>query len=264
VTGVGHIISRNRFYNAPANAVYYSGNNHLIEYNEIYNVCNETSDCGALYSGRDWTYQGNVIQYNYLHDINPTNGAAADPGVIGVYLDDCISGVKVHGNCFDRVYWGIEIAGGRDNTISNNCFVDCSYSCVNIENRGASWFSASGLTTLSNLLVAMPYNTAPWSNSYPQLLTYLTNNPTLPEHNAVQMNIGYGPTQLLTNRLPLSAAVTIANNFTNGDPLFVNYATNNFQLQAGSPALNMGFEQIPFDQIGPVKPLRASNLRLMH
>ena len=29
----------------------------------------QASDCGAIYSGRDWSWRGNVIRNNYIHDI---------------------------------------------------------------------------------------------------------------------------------------------------------------------------------------------------
>ncbi len=50
-------------------AIGWSGNENIIEFNEIYNVVLETNDAGAIYSGRDPSMQGNVIRYNYFHDI---------------------------------------------------------------------------------------------------------------------------------------------------------------------------------------------------
>jgi len=29
----------------------------------------EVDDAGSVYSGRDWTYRGNVIRYNFFHHI---------------------------------------------------------------------------------------------------------------------------------------------------------------------------------------------------
>jgi len=44
-----------------------------------------------------------------------------------------------------------------------------------------------------------------------------------------------------------------------GDPMFVDAAAGDFRLQEGSPALDLGFEPIPVDQIGPYEDeLRAS------
>ena len=39
ISGVGQIVSHNDMHDAPDGAIWYFGNNHLIEYNDIYNVC---------------------------------------------------------------------------------------------------------------------------------------------------------------------------------------------------------------------------------
>ncbi len=44
--------------------------------------------------------------------------------------------------------------------------------------------------------------------------------------------------------------VEIADNLTDVDPLFVNPAGLDFRLRPNSPALQLGFQPIPFDRIG--------------
>ena len=58
-------------------AIVFGGNEHLIEFNEIHDVCHESNDAGAIYGGRDWTMRGTVIRYNYFHDISGFEGADA-------------------------------------------------------------------------------------------------------------------------------------------------------------------------------------------
>ena len=65
--GVGNRAAHNLIHDAPHLAIAFGGNDHVIEYNEIYNVCAESNDAGAMYAGRDWTMRGHVIRYNYLH-----------------------------------------------------------------------------------------------------------------------------------------------------------------------------------------------------
>ena len=41
-----------------------------------------------------------------------------------IYLDDCMSGVKIYGNVFYKVKNSIFVGGGRDYIIENNIIVD--------------------------------------------------------------------------------------------------------------------------------------------
>ncbi|MDQ2862938.1 MAG: right-handed parallel beta-helix repeat-containing protein, partial [Bacteroidota bacterium] len=99
LNGVGNRATHNRIAHLPHMAIYFKGNDHLMEYNEIFDVCYESNDAGAIYAGRNWTMRGNTFRYNYLHDISGFEGK----GCVGVYLDDAFSGVDVIGNVFDKV-----------------------------------------------------------------------------------------------------------------------------------------------------------------
>ena len=70
ISGVGNILSHNYIHDAPNAAVFFSGNDHLLEYNEVRNIAQETGDVGAFYAGRDWTMRGHVIRYNYFHHLS--------------------------------------------------------------------------------------------------------------------------------------------------------------------------------------------------
>ena len=98
IDGVGSRVANNLIENHPHCAILYGGNDHVIEYNEIHHVALETGDVGAIYSGRDYTYRGNVIRFNYIHD---TGGVGM--GSMGVYMDDCVSGTLIYGNIFSKV-----------------------------------------------------------------------------------------------------------------------------------------------------------------
>ena len=135
VNGCGVTLRRNRMHDAPHSAVLYGGNEHLFEYNEVYRVLLETGDAGAYYTGRDWTTQGNVLRYNYTHDL----GAEGLPGsTMGFYFDDCDSGDEVYGNVFHNVARGIMVGGGRDHPIRNNVFSKCQIG-LSIDCRGMTW-----------------------------------------------------------------------------------------------------------------------------
>jgi hypothetical protein len=94
--GVGNRATHNLIHDAPHMGMGFGGNDHLIEFNEIYNVCFESNDAGAIYTGRNWTMRGNVIRNNYLHDIS----GFQDKGCVGVYLDDMFASADIVSNVF--------------------------------------------------------------------------------------------------------------------------------------------------------------------
>ena len=71
ITSGGNKIRHNLIHDGPHTAIQLSGNDHLIELNEIYDVCGETGDVGAFYMGRDWTQRGTLIRHNYLFPPHP-------------------------------------------------------------------------------------------------------------------------------------------------------------------------------------------------
>ncbi len=82
--GCGVTVRGNNISSVPMQAIRAWGNNHLIEYNEIYDVLTEDADCGAIYWGGSSIYQGTVVRYNYIHD---TVGTVSG-GQVGIYWDD--------------------------------------------------------------------------------------------------------------------------------------------------------------------------------
>ena len=70
---VGSKVSHNEIHDAPHFAIRYEGNDMLFEYNDIYDVCQDTSDTGAIYTGRRYDTRGNIIRYNYFHDLINNN-----------------------------------------------------------------------------------------------------------------------------------------------------------------------------------------------
>ncbi len=109
--GAVAITGHNRLHDSPTGAISYGGNEHCIELNEIFGVCIHYSDVGVIYTGRDWASRGNVVRWNYIHDV--TN--VAGHGSSAIYLDDCDSGDTVVGNIvYGGVGRGILLGGGRD------------------------------------------------------------------------------------------------------------------------------------------------------
>ena len=188
--GVGNRISHNLIHDAPHEGIHLSGNDHLIEYNEIHDVCQETGDAGAIHTGRDYTWRGNVIRYNYFHHLK-------GPGLHGVtatYLDDFASGFKVYGNIYYKTTRGVLIGGGRDNVVENNIFVDCHPSIV-LDARGLGWASNyfdGTITTLFDRLKQVNAFEPPYIKKYPNLKALKEGNPAVPANNKILHNISCG------------------------------------------------------------------------
>ena len=235
LNGVGNCAKNNEIYNAPHIGIFFSGNNHLIEYNNIHHVVQKSNDAGAIYTGRDWTARGNIIRFNYLHDIvgYKNNGAK------GIYLDDEASGTLVSGNIFDNVKNATFIGGGKNNIVENNLFINSEPS-IHIDSRGSGW-AKHMYNQLFNKLNSVPYSSGIWKEKYPKLQNILEENTRLPVGNIVNNNIFYDPKwDHISSKARIYIKMKNNHFFVNEKP------TLNYQLKS---KVN-GFQDIPFKRIG--------------
>ncbi len=190
VYGVGNRVANCVIHDAPHQAIGFGGNNNLFEYNEIYRVCTESNDAGAIYSGRDWTMLDNVVRYNYFHDIR----GFENKGCVGVYLDDFFSGTTVYGNVFKNVSRAAMVGGGNYNTIENNLFIDCN-PCIHLDARGEGWAKNYFDGTYPDLvpkMQAVNYRSKYYAK-YKWLQTAMDEpNPGHPRGNRFNRNVGIG------------------------------------------------------------------------
>ncbi|MCC6444794.1 MAG: right-handed parallel beta-helix repeat-containing protein [Armatimonadetes bacterium] len=256
MTGVGCRASHNLIHHAPHVAIGFNGQEHLIEYNEIHNVVEHANDAGAIYTQpgleEDWTMQGNIIRYNYLHHIYGFEGK----GCVGVYLDDCFSSMHCYGNLFYRVPAAAFIGGGRDSLVENNLFIDCD-PAIHVDARGMGW-AAHIEPYLRRTLEELPYRQPPWSERYPRLLSLLQDEPMAPKGNLFARNICWGGRwDAIEDRA--RPYVRFEDNLIGQDPRFIDAKKLDFRLRADSPARKIGFKPIPFRKIGLYRDaLRAS------
>jgi hypothetical protein len=252
--GVGIRIAHNLIHDHPHAGILFTGNDHVIEYNEIHHVALETGDVGAIYIGRDWTFLGNVIRHNYIHDVG-----GVGMGSMGVYIDDGAGGMTIYGNVFRNVQRAAFIGGGRHNTIENNLFIDCR-PAVQIDGRGLDkspiWHDMVH-KTMKQSLEDMNYTEPPFRARFPELLEltdYLKGDKGVPpEGNIVCRNICVGGKWLEIGWHATAEMVQIRDNLVDQDPLFVDAAKGNYQLRDDSPAFKLGFKRIPVEQIGLMK-----------
>ncbi len=246
IKGVGNRVAHNHIHDGPHSAIILSGNDHIVEYNDIHDVCFETGDVGAFYSGRDWTARGNVIRYNYFHDIR----GPGLHGAMGVYLDDAASGFNIVGNIFKNIDRAIFVGGGRDNLIDNNIFVD-SDSAIHVDARGVTWMNKSVTKggVLHNRLDEMPYKQAVWSKRYPKLRNILNEEPTLPLGNVINRNIIIGGKGITRDKEAVKL-ISLKNNIVEKKLRTGDSLTANFVFESNVLKLNPEFQQIPFKNIG--------------
>jgi len=246
LSGVGNQLLRNTIYNGPHAAIVYTGNNHIISDNEIYNVVTETSDSGAIYTGRDWTTRGTVIQDNFIHNI----GSAAQPlATMGIYLDDEACGAVIRRNVFSEVNQAVFIGGGRNNLVYDNLFSNLS-PAIYIDSRGLSWQNALVVDptgVFQTELAAVNYTQPPYSTSYPPLPVILSDSLGAPVGNILSQNIVIDgtTTAIDAGALPFTtvetmigaADVTFATSMANASRT----TFSEFKQTAASPALQEGF-----------------------
>ncbi|NLO73519.1 MAG: right-handed parallel beta-helix repeat-containing protein [candidate division WS1 bacterium] len=257
--GVGLRARHTLLHDLPRQAIIIGGNEHLVEFNEIHQVCLETGDVGAFYIGRDWTARGNVVRYNFFHHLGGFNYQ-----VMGIYLDDCASGIEVYGNVLYRAGSAVHLGGGREVTIANNVFVDC-YSSVHVDARGASphpqWRNMV-YNLMAPKLEALHAFEPPYSERYPELLDLepyhapgAPQEGIPPANDVVIHNLSVGGRWLSASWLPPEpGAVEFRDNLVDEDPHFIAPERLDFRLREDSPAFALGFKPIPFEKIGIQPP----------
>jgi hypothetical protein len=245
--GVGQRAAHNEIHDAPHAAILFSGNDHLIEYNEIYDVLRLTGDGGAVYTGRDWSMRGTIIRYNHFHDLRGIGRWEN-----AVYIDDMSGGVTIFGNVFRDCHWGMLLGGGRDIVVANNVFIDCGLA-VHLDARGLGWASGS-FDLMKERLEAMPYRDQPWASRYSPLLSLLDDEPMTPKYNHLRCNvlIRSGAIDSDIAGAARRHAVIEQNLETDDDPGFPDLAGGNLRLRADSVVFARlpGFAPIPFEKIG--------------
>ncbi len=257
VSGVGNHVAHNHIHHAPHMGIGFSGNDHVIEFNEIHDVCRETDDVGAIYCGRDWTMRGHVIRHNFFHHIQ---GPLNHCGAMSVYLDDTFCGVEIYGNVFHKASRAAFIGGGRDNTVVNNVFVDCQPS-VHIDARAMGWAhkrgcinpDASGSWGMEGRLARVPYKKPVYAEKYPHLANILEDDPVRPKYNRVEHNISIGGKWLNLSK-EAEGYNTITNNLvlTNDIGLLTMEDDRLIDMdQRRACRALSGYVAIPFERIGP-------------
>jgi len=248
MTGVGNRIAHNLLNDVRSSAINLTGNDHLVELNEVFHVVWESDDQGGVDMCGNPTYRGNEYRWNYWHHMGNWRSPAQGPGCgqAGIRLDDAISGTLVYGNVFEHCsagrlgFGGVQIHGGKDNVVDNNVFVDCMAAI-----SFSPWGDAHWRASVGKALDAPEIDKSVYLARYPELARLSEDH----DVNTVTRSLVVRCGQFLRRD---SGRVRLAENLvTAEDPGFVDAARGDFRLKDGSPALErIGLRPIPFDEIG--------------
>ena len=215
--GVGDTLSHNRIHDAPFSGIQYYGNDHCIEFNELYDLAHESGDVGGINTGADYSEMGTVIRYNYIHDMH----GPGEGGIRGVYLDLPGSNTTIVGNVIAGVDIGVFFNSGRDNIVENNIFYDCHPAVGIYRWPFKEYFHPGGAWKIYEKLHDIRYTEPPYSVRYPMLPRYLDSvNLGEPFGHAVCRNVSAGGTWLDLSEGMTLADLRVENNLV-GDSMVV-------------------------------------------
>lgn len=253
VGGVGHVIRHNELFNAPHMAVALGGNDMIFELNRIHHVCLTGDDAAALYKGRDPSKRGNVIRWNYWHDIGSPRGH----GNAAVYFDDGDGGEMVFGNIFVNCgdpgkgsFGTVFCHGGHGNFAENNIFVDCKRPLGSAPWNDQRWKEyIDAPLWQKRLLEDVDITSETYLTAYPELKGFMEGAPIAQRHNFSKKNVFIRPAMEPSGTWDLHETdVTLDH-----DPGFVDAENGNYGLRGDSEIFRLipDFEPIPFEKIGP-------------
>lgn len=286
--GIAYEVSHNEIYNSPHMAIGFNCGMSNIEYNYIHDVCSQTSDAGAVYSGARWDWSGNVIRYNLIEDvIDHTFGGTP----CAIYLDDQLSGQTCYGNVLVNVAGtGFTIGGGKYNTIENNVMIGIGSTPISYDERGLGWQNTTPQYPKGSLWYRVTSEVQYLSDfqrfAVPQNLLmiergdnskrYFVDDPGTPSYAIVRNNITYKSDFLVDQTVDSADGINVykdevvldgivwpsaparlygtfeANIKYDTDPGFVDASNGNYELKDNSRVYRdiPGFEKIPIDEIG--------------
>lgn len=290
LVGIGNTASNNLVRAMPRFGIQFKGQNLDISYNVVTNVMRETDDGAAIYTyGPDWlTGRGCTVRYNLVGDAqswgwDQATDARIDPSyAFGIYWDGYSQGGDTVGNVvYGTTRAGVFLNDGSQHVVSNNIVgpTDSELGQIQINGRLDTESNWTGLTNTFQTNWEVVTNLPAWSafrglNKGPtEHVTYTAISNTVALNVVVSSNAPYA----LNARYITSPWNTYASNiYTLGATAFavasnavsVDWATwtgrgldtgsveddalvnADWTLAIGSPALAMGFQQLPVTQMG--------------
>ena len=247
LNGVGIHVAHNRIHDAPHQGITIGGNDHIIEYNDVYRIGMDSDDCGAFYMGRNPSERGTVLRYNFWHDL----GSKMSHGSCAIYFDDGAGGQRVYGNVFYRAAGGsfgaVFSHGGHDNWVENNIFIECKRAMGASPWQDAYWQQWLGEPLWQErLLKEVDITKPPYIDRYPELAGFMESGKQ-PRLNHSAKNVIVQCESSVDGNWDIRDDLVLR-----WDPGFVDAAKGDYTLRDDSIVYKSvpGFEPIPFSKIG--------------
>lgn len=272
VLGYKSSVRRNTIHDLPRLAVFWKGDDITIELNDVFDVCLETRDMGAIRAVHRnlnigfgdtirWNRIDNVPGYGFQDHVSKD----LEPGYhspfysFGVYLDDYTSHTTVYGNIISGVHrGGVMIHGGGHVTVKNNIIVNSDEGQVeqapinmrkHYKPQPRFKDAAAGTMVLQNIFV-----TTEECPVYAHLDDNIGNHKVLYASNIVY-SAGTDPFVQIKDQVGKTPwnewlAMGYGEGSMVADSLFKGFKDGRYALDESSPAVALGFQPIPVDQIG--------------
>lgn len=267
--GVGNVFRNNLVHNSMGQPIDISGNDHLLELNEVFNVGFDEGDGGAMYSGADMAGYGNVYRHNFIHHLMHIPGKVVRAGI---YLDDMQAG----GTCIGNVFFkseskAIYMNGGAGHTIIDNVFLEGSLGAYDTEshapkvyknylaikadpNHQFQYTKENYIGRMERIVGKNAWEKSPWKEKYPLFHKVMSDEGEFgrcwPIRCRFEGNLYYGNTRENYTMLNFGPEVR-KKTILKGDGTltpddFVDYAKLDLRFKSGRSDL----PKIPFENIG--------------
>lgn len=254
LSGVGTVFSNNEIVNSPACAVYYTGNGNVIEYNYIHNTVLTDSSQAAIDSPYfRWDCYGNFVRYNCLNLIGTKIVGGDFCGIRACSGTEIVQNILL--NIFGQNATGIQLNGCRDVTVKNNIFVNTGLA-VNADEYDRA-YEQEALELLEN----SPYQSKEWKKMFPTCAEISTDSQqdgyaVHPCGNTVTDNIAMQSANSIghfAGEFKKGADIKTNAVFSLGHRhVFTDFKNGIYTIDANSEVFgsNSEFEDIPFESIG--------------
>ena len=268
LNGVGCRAVHNLIHHGDHQGIQFFGNDHVIAYNVLHDLCLNNDDAGIIYGYMcDLTMRGSVIEYNAIM----ATGRPDSQHVEAIYLDAWTSGCTVRGNLVNRAPLGIWASGGQATRIEKNILMNCTRSIMrgNLGPACAHTKSSWSLGFKSGRFERMVRNRAmyekpPWVARYPKMLDALDLDGKF-AHSALWVSIVdnflFGCGQIYCHHWDITGPYTTigGNEAAMGDPGFTDYFGMDWTLRPDSSLRRKIGGDTRFAQMGLFdSPLRFS------